>query len=59
MDYSFKLYNINLTFAVNHPVSFAFDAAYFYMQAALYADITTLAICLITEREMGERGEGR
>ena len=34
MDYSFKLYNINLTFAVNHPVSFAFNAAYFYMQAA-------------------------
>ena len=34
MDYSFKLYNINLTFALNHPVSFAFDAAYFYMQAA-------------------------
>ena len=60
MDYSFKLYNINLTFAVNHPVSFAFDAAYFYMQAAcvmvIGADSTPRRHYYLSN--MSDNGEG-
>ena len=60
MDYSFKLYNINLTFAVNHPVSFAFDAAYCYMQAAcvmvIGADSTPRRHYYLSN--MSDNGEG-
>ena len=60
MDYYFKLYNINLTFAVKHSVSITITAAYFFMQAVcvmvIEADSTPRRHYYLSN--MSDTGEG-
>ena len=63
MDYYFKLYNINLTFAVKHSVSIAITAAYFYMQAVfvmvIEADCTPRRHYYLSKMSDSGEGNGR
>ena len=63
MDYYFKLYNINLTFAVKHSVSITITAAYFFMQAVcvmvIEADSTPHRNYYLSKMSDSGEGNGR